>query len=43
MELKPNRITNFKVVSPSNVADSDENYAIMESFNQMYSVIKVNN
>lgn len=41
MELKPSRITNFKVIKPSNVADSDENYAVMASFNQVYTLIKV--
>jgi hypothetical protein len=41
MELKPSRITNFKVIRPSNVADSDENYAVMASFNQVYALIKV--
>jgi hypothetical protein len=41
MELKPCKSTNFKVIRPSNVADSDENYAVMASFNQVYALIKV--
>lgn len=41
MELAPRRKASFKVVTPTSVADSDENYVIMESFNQVYSFIKV--
>ena len=41
MELAPRKKSTFKVITPANVADSDENYVIMESFNQVYSFIKV--
>ena len=38
----PKRSTS-RIISPECLADSDKNYEIMESFNQVYSIIKVGN
>ena len=41
MEVTLPKRTTSRIVSPESLADSDKNYEIMESFNQVYSIIKV--
>lgn len=41
MEVTLPKRTTSRIVSPASLEDSDKNYEIMESFNQVYSIIKV--
>jgi hypothetical protein len=41
MEVTLPKRSTSRIISPECLADSDKNYEIMESFNQVYSIIKV--
>jgi hypothetical protein len=43
MEVTLPKRSTSRIISPECLADSDKNYEIMESFNQVYSIIKVGN
>ena len=43
MDVTPSPRRSFEIVSPLTDTDFEENYAIMETFNQIFEIMKVSN